>query len=128
MNRIQVYILTGLSALFLLFVVANLFLSYRTSGEQVRMMGAQHDINESRGFGNNLKQLAIRVLQDSKRTNDPGLKSLLERQHIVYGNPPSAAPGALGMPSSALGMPTTPTEDRTSTNSAPAPLSVPSTP
>jgi hypothetical protein len=84
MNRIQFYVLTGLSSLVLLLLIGHIFLVRATTSEQNRLAQAQQVINQAQVFQGNLKQLAVRIYQDAQKSGDPGLKELLERQQIKY--------------------------------------------
>jgi hypothetical protein len=84
MNRIQFFVLTGLASLVLLLLVGHIFLVRQANFEQNRLAQAQQIVNQAQSFQGNLKQLAVRIFQDSQKTQDPGLKELLERQQIKY--------------------------------------------
>jgi hypothetical protein len=86
MNRIQFFLLTGLSSLVVLLLVAHIFLARQTSIGQGRLNQAQQVLNQAQQIQNNLKQLAMRIGQDSQK--DPNLKEVLTRQKITY-NPAS---------------------------------------
>ena len=45
---------------------------------------AQSDINQAQGFQSNLRQLALRIYQDSQKTQDAGLKDIVSRQQITF--------------------------------------------
>ena len=90
MNRIQFFVLTGLSSLVGLLLIGDIFLVRQANLEQNRLAQAQQVINQGQAFQGNLKQLAVRIYSDSQKTQDPGLKELLERQQIKY------TPGADG--------------------------------
>ena len=97
MNRIQFFILTGMGSLVLLLLIGHIFLVRQTNFEQNRLAAAQQAINQGQVFQGNLKQLAVRIFQDSQKTQDQGLKDLLSRQQITY-NP--APEGEQSVPSS----------------------------
>lgn len=84
MNRIQFFILTSLSGLVALLLVLNIFLVRSTNFEQNRLAAAQQVVTQGQAFEGNLKQLAIRIFQDSQKTQDPGLKEILDRQQIKF--------------------------------------------
>ena len=84
MNRIQFFVLTGLSSLVVLLLIGHIFLVRQTNFEQNRLAQAQQVINQGQAFQGNLKQLAVRIYQDSQKSQDPGLKALLDRQQIKY--------------------------------------------
>lgn len=84
MNRIQFFVLTGLGSLVALLLIGHIFLVRQTNFEQNRLAAAQQVINQAQAFQGNLKQLAVRIYQDSQKTQDLGLKELLDRQQIKY--------------------------------------------
>ena len=98
MNRIQFFILIGLSSLVLLLLVGHIFLVRQTNYEQNRLAAAQQVINQGQAFGGNFKQLAMRIGQDSQSKADPALKELLTRQNITY-NPSPGPEGTNSAPS-----------------------------
>ncbi len=87
MNRIQFFVLTGLSSLVTLLLLAHIALAYEVNKEQTQVAGAQQFLNLGNAAKTELQQIAVRVWQDSQRTNDPGLKDLLARQQITYQPP-----------------------------------------
>jgi hypothetical protein len=91
MNRIQFFILVGLSSLILLLLVGHIFLTRQQNFEQNRLAQAQQVVNQGQVFQGDLKQLAIRIFQDSQKTNDPGLKSILEKNQITYTPAPAGS-------------------------------------
>jgi hypothetical protein len=88
MNRIQFFVLTGLSSLVVLLLIGHVFLTRQTNFEQNRLAQAQQVINQGQTFQANLKQLAVRIYQDSQKSGDQGLKDLLARQQITYNPTP----------------------------------------
>jgi len=84
MNRIQFFVLIGLSSLITILLIAQIFLERQTNYEQNRLGLASQAVNQGQAFQTNLKQLAIRILQVSQTTGDPGLKDLLARNDITY--------------------------------------------
>ncbi len=92
MNRIQFFVLVGLSSLVVLLLVGHIALVRQTNFEQNRLAAAQQVINQGQTFQGNLKQLAVRIFQDSQKTGDQGLKDLLQRQQISYNPTPAEAP------------------------------------
>jgi hypothetical protein len=85
MNRIQFFILTGLSSLVVLLLIGHIFLVRATNFQQNRAAYAQQVVNQGQVFEGNLKQLAMRIYQDSQKNGgDSGLKDLLARQQITY--------------------------------------------
>jgi len=92
MNRIQFFILTGLSSLVVLLLVGDIFLVRETNFQQNRSAYAQQIVNQGQTFQGNLKQLATRIFQDSQKNGgDQGLKDLLARQQITWTPSPEGA-------------------------------------
>ncbi len=89
MNRIQFFVLTGLSSLVVLLLIGHIFLTRQNNFEQNRLAAAQQVINQGQAFQGNLKQLAVRIFQDSQKSGDQGLKDLLTRQQISYNPSPA---------------------------------------
>ena len=90
MNRIQFFVLIGLSSLVVLLLIGDIFLVRQTNFEQNRLAAAQQAINQGQTFQGNLKQLAVRIFQDSQKNGgDQGLKDLLARQQITYNAQPA---------------------------------------
>jgi uncharacterized protein YpmS len=95
MNRIQFFLLVGLSSLIVLLLIGHILLVRQTNFEQNRPAMAQQALQQGQAFQNNLKQLATRIVQDSQKTQDQGLKDLLTRQQISFtanaenSNPPA---------------------------------------
>lgn len=103
MNRIQFFLLTGLSSLIVLLLIGHILLVRQTNFEQNRLAMAQQAINQGQAFQNNLRQLATRIVQDSQKTQDAGLKELLVRQQISFTPAPdntNAAPSPIAPPPS----------------------------
>jgi hypothetical protein len=84
MNRIQFFVLTGLSGLVLVLMIAHLYLVRQVSIDQNTMNLAQREVSQAQVFQGNLKQLALRLYSDSQKTQDQGLKDLLARQQITF--------------------------------------------
>src|SRR6202012_6190521 len=104
MNRIQFFLLTGLSSLIVLLLLGHILLVRQANFEQNRLAMAQQALTQGQAFQNNLKQLATRIVADSQKTQDQGLKDLLARQQITFSpntnaanNP--AAPSSMPAPS-----------------------------
>ena len=106
MNRIQFFILTGLSSLVLLLLVGQLFLMRQVNIDQSILSQAQQKVSQAQAFQGNLKQLAVRIYQDSQKSGDPGLKDLLVRQQITY-TPPPQGTNATETPAAPAAEPTT---------------------
>jgi hypothetical protein len=79
MNRIQFFVLTGLSGLFFLLLMGNLYLGYSVATSQVKAANAQAFVSQAVAFNKNFSALA----QVSQKSNDPALKDLLARQGIT---------------------------------------------
>ncbi len=94
MNRIQFFVLTGLSSLVALLLIGHIFLTRQNNFEQNRLAAAQQVINQGQSFQGNLKQLAVRIFQDSQKSGDAGLKDLLVRQQISYNPSPEGTNAA----------------------------------
>jgi hypothetical protein len=100
MNRIQFFVLIGLSSLVVLLLIGDIFLVRQTNFEQNRLAAAQQAISQGQTFQANLKQLAVRIFQDSQKTQDQGLKDLLARQQITYNASPEGGTPESTVPSS----------------------------
>jgi hypothetical protein len=87
MNRIQFFILTGLSSLIVLLLLGQVFLVYSLGSAQSKVNGAQAYVNQAIQFRNNRDALAQRIYNDSLKSNDAGLKDLVNRQHITPAQP-----------------------------------------
>src|SRR5476649_2732555 len=94
MNRIQFFVLTGLSSLVVLLLLGNILLIRQNNFEQNRLAQAQQIVNQGQSLQGNLKQLALRIYQDSQKTQDAGLKELLDRQQIKINAGPQTPPPA----------------------------------
>ena len=90
MNRIQFFVLTGLSSLVVLLLIGQLFLVHLTGYEQNQFNQAQQTVSLGGSAQGMMRQLATRIFSDSQKTNDPALRDLLGRQGITY------TPGAGG--------------------------------
>jgi hypothetical protein len=99
MNRIQFFTLIVLSSLVTVLLLGQIFLERQTNYEQNRLGLASQAVSQGQAFQNNLKQLAIRILQVSNQTGDPGLKELLARNKITYSQGPDAASAESTAPS-----------------------------
>ena len=84
MNRTQFLILTSLSGVVVFLLVILTWLERINNGEQARIATAQQIVTQGQAVEGNLKQLAIRIFQDSQKTQDPGLKEILDRQQIKF--------------------------------------------
>jgi hypothetical protein len=84
MNRIQFFVLTGLSSILALLLIGQIALSYSVGHAQGEWSQDQQAVQQGNIFQNDLKQLAVRIYSDSTRSTDQGLKDLLARQQITY--------------------------------------------
>jgi len=84
MNRIQFFVLTGLSTILALLLLGQLLLSYSVGRAQGQWQQDQAAVQQGNIFQNDLKQLAVRIYSDSTRSTDQGLKDLLAREQITY--------------------------------------------
>jgi hypothetical protein len=82
MNRIQFFILTGLSSLLFLLIIGQLLLGHSVNKVQTQIALAQQLANQGNVAQNGLNALARRILADTQRTNDPGLKALVQKYQI----------------------------------------------
>jgi DNA-binding transcriptional regulator of glucitol operon len=88
MNRIQFFVLTGLSSLIVLLLIGHIFLTRASNFEVNQLSQAQQVINQGQAFQGNLQRLAGTIYQDSVKTGDQGLKDILARNEISVSNPP----------------------------------------
>ncbi len=84
MNRIQFWVLIGLSSLVSLLLILHIILGHLAGYEQARYSQAQQIVSQGQASQAILKQLAVRIFQDSQKTGDQGLKDLMTRQEISY--------------------------------------------
>jgi hypothetical protein len=84
MNRIQFFILTGLSSLVVLLLIGHILLTQQAALEQDLFSQARQTISQGEASQAMMKQLALRIFQDSQKTQDTELKDLLIRQQITY--------------------------------------------
>ena len=82
MNRIQFFILTGLSSLVVLLLIGDIFLTKQAGFEANLFNQDRQMITLGQASQTMMKQLALRIYQDSQKSQDPGLKELLVRQQI----------------------------------------------
>ena len=97
MNRIQFFILTGLSSLIALLLIGHIFLERQATYEQALFNQAQQTVSVGQASQGMVKQLALRIFQDGQKTQDQGLKDLLMRQQITY-TPESPSTNATDLP------------------------------
>ncbi|MCE0522240.1 MAG: hypothetical protein LV480_04950 [Methylacidiphilales bacterium] len=84
MNRIQFILLTSLCGLVLLLLIGNIFLAYNANRQQALFNQAQEMVREGQVSQTLSKQLALRIYEESQKTQDQALKDLLVRQQISY--------------------------------------------
>ncbi len=84
MNRIQFFVLTGLSSLLVLLLAGHIALVVAVNHSQMSWAAAQQEVNKGQVAQNGLKQVAVRIFNDSRSTNDAGLKDLLAKEQITY--------------------------------------------
>ena len=89
MNRTQFFVLTGLSSLVTLLLIGHIILVHVVSSQQSILNQDQQAVTQAQAFQGNLKQLAVRIYQDSQKTQDAGLKDLMARQQITFTPAPS---------------------------------------
>jgi hypothetical protein len=105
MNRIQFFVLTGLSSLVVLLLAGHILLSRQVGIEQARFGQAQQAVSQGQVFQGDLKQLAVRIFQDSQKSQDQALKDVLKNNQITYTpNAPDSSSSSSTTPA-----PTTPT-------------------
>ncbi len=84
MNRIQFWALTGACGLVFILVVAHIILVRQFNEAQAQVAMAQQRVNQGQAAQSMMKQLAVRIYQDSEKNHDQKLKDLLKRQSISY--------------------------------------------
>lgn len=82
MNRIQFYVVIGLSALLFLLVLTDILLAHKVSYQQAQLTQAQQIVTQGQGITQNLRALLNRLASDVQKTGDQGIKDLLARQQI----------------------------------------------
>jgi hypothetical protein len=104
MNRIQFYVLIGLSSLVILFLALNLWLSRKVSFQQAEATQLQQALTQGGDIQQKLTLLARRVNADAQKTPpNQVLKDILTRQQINFKNPDGStnAPDASATPAPA---------------------------
>jgi len=94
MNRNEFLIVTSLSGLVVILLIAQIVLARMANADQTRVMQAQQYINQGQVCLKNLQQVAMRTAQLSQQKDDQGLKDLMARQQISIGAPPSQSSGS----------------------------------
>jgi hypothetical protein len=105
MNRTQFFVLTGLCSLVFLLLAGHIWLEWQVARDQAVLTEAQRQITQAQTFQAPLKQLAVRIFNDSQKSQDQALKDLLTRNDIKYTPPPAGA--AAGQTPAATGPATT---------------------
>jgi hypothetical protein len=91
MNRIQFFILTGISAVVLILMALNIYLSHSAFNAQSQAYAAQQNLTTGERFRNVLTTVVQRINVSIQKDNNQALKDLLARQKISTQAP---APGA----------------------------------
>jgi hypothetical protein len=102
MNRIQFWILTALSSLVVILLVAQIFEKRYSIYEQNLFTVQQQKISQGQACAQNWRLLGTAIVQQSQKNSDSALKDLIIRQSLL---------------------PSAPSDSSGSTNSAPAPAS-----
>lgn len=90
MNRIQFFILTGLSILVLVLLIGNIILVRQTNNEQALFNQAQQTVSLGKASKAMVGEVARSIYQYSQKTQDQGLKDILIRQGINTTGTPGA--------------------------------------
>jgi hypothetical protein len=104
MNRIQFFVLTGLSSLVVVLLIGHIFLTRQLGIDQGILNGAQQRVNQGQSIVGNFQRLANTIIQDSQKTGDQGLKDILIRQQIQ----PTATPDSSNTPEAPAPSPSAP--------------------
>ncbi|MCE0482788.1 MAG: hypothetical protein LV479_00955 [Methylacidiphilales bacterium] len=91
MTRLQFWILTGLSGLVVLLLIAQIILVRAANYQQIRATEAQQVITAGQASQSMVRQLAVRIYEEAQKTQDPGLKDLVARQQIKYTPPANSS-------------------------------------
>jgi len=88
MNRIQFFVLIGLSSLVILFLALNLWLTRKVSFQQVEASQLQQALTQGSDIQQKLTALARRINADAQKTPpNQALRDVLTRQQINFKNP-----------------------------------------
>ena len=88
MNRIQFFVLIGLSSLLVVLLLGQLFLSHKVGYQQAQAAALQQALTEGQGIQQKLTLLARRINAEAQKTPpDDALKDVLSRQQISFKNP-----------------------------------------
>ncbi len=90
MNRIQFFVLIGLSSLVIVLLALNLYLSRKVSIQQVQASQLQQALTQGKDVQQKLTLLARRINADAQKPNQ-ALKDILTRQQINIKNPDGSA-------------------------------------
>ena len=65
-------------------LIVHIYLVHTVSNQQILLNQVQQTVTQAQAFQGNLKQLAVRIYQDSQKTQDASLKDLMARQQITF--------------------------------------------
>jgi len=82
MNRIQFFVLTGLSSVLALLLFGHIALNYEANKAQAEIAVAQQIATQGGVSYQGLNLLARRIFNDAEKTGDPGLKALVSKYKI----------------------------------------------
>ena len=92
MNRIQFFVLIGLSSLVIVLLGLNLYLSRKVSIQQLQASQLQQALTQGKDIQQKLTLLARRINADAQKTPpNQALKDILTRQQINIKNPDASA-------------------------------------
>src|ERR1700733_14173499 len=92
MNRIQFFVLIGLSSLVIVLLGLNLYLSRKVSIQQLQASQLQQALTQGKDIQQKLTLLARRINADDQKTPpNQALKDILTRQQINIKNPDASA-------------------------------------
>jgi hypothetical protein len=84
MNRIQFFVLTGLSSIAALLFIGHIALTLKVGEAQSQLAAAQQLVGQGNVARTGLQAVAVRIIQDSQRTGDSKLKDLMARNQISF--------------------------------------------
>jgi hypothetical protein len=84
MNRIQFFVLTGLSSLVALLLAGHIALDYQVGKAQNTVLHVRQLISQGEVASNGLQRLGSLIGQEGQRTGDQALKEMLTRQQLNY--------------------------------------------
>jgi len=92
MNRIQFYVLIGLSSVLVVLLALNLWLTRKVTIQQVQASQLQQALTQGRDIQQKLTLLARRVNAEVQKTpSNQALKDILTREQINIKNPDTSA-------------------------------------